>query len=192
MPHRGLIVAAALLLSLATAAGGCSSNGGKSGGTATPKATATVPVEVTSTPAPAETPTPAPDIRQQDLSRLPAVSAFIATAGGQVDTAAVVYADVTGDGVDDAVVPISSGGEGGDIALFVFGYGPGGLNELLRLKPSMRFTARVTNGALQVDEAQLAPGDPMCCPSQLQRTTYRWNGQQLVIGTQETIPAPGH
>ncbi len=191
MPHRGLIVAAALLLSLALVAG-CSSNGGKSGGTATPKATATVPVEVTSTPAPAKTPTPAPDIRQQDLSRLPAVSAFIATVGGQIDTAAVVYADVTGDGVDDAIVPISSGGEGGDIALFVFGYGPGGLNELLRFKPAMRFTARVTNGALQVDEAQLAPGDPMCCPSQLQRTTYRWNGQQLVIGTQETIPAPGH
>ena len=190
MPNRGVILAVSLLvLPLALTAGGCKEQGGKNGATATRTIEATI--EATTTAAPAETPTPAPDIRQEDFSQLPAVSNFLA-AGGRLDTAAVIYADVTGDGVDDAVVPISSGGEGGDIALFVFGYGPDGLSELLRLTPAMPIKASVSNGVLQVDEAEYAPGDPMCCPSQLKRTTYRWDGQQLAIDKQETVPAAGN
>lgn len=190
MPHRGVIFAVTLLsVSLALAAGGCGGKGGKPGATATRTIEATIEATATT---PAETATPAPDIRREDFSRVPAMSSFLATSGGRVDPAAIIYADVTEDGVDDAVVPVSSGGEGGDIALFVFGYEAEGLTELLRVVPAMPpIKASVVEGKLQVDEPTFAPGDPMCCPSELTRTTYRWDGRQLVIDAQETVPGSG-
>jgi hypothetical protein len=190
LPHRGVIFAALLLLlSLALAGGGCKGKSGKNGATATPTAKATI--ETTAT-APAGTATPAPDIRQEDFSKLPGVRESIAS-GNQIDTAAIIYADVTEDGVDDAVVPISTGGEGGDIAVFVFGYGPGGLTELLRVSAAgLPVKVTVTNGVVQGDIPEYAPGDPFCCPSQLHRTTYKWDGQQLVVAKQETVPGVGN
>jgi hypothetical protein len=180
MPMRALrpaIALAPLLLALALA-GGC---GGDSGDT--PTSTGTPEVAATAT-APAGT--PAPDIREQNFAQLPAVSDFIATAGGEVATNLITYADLTEDGVDDAVVPISSGGEGGEIAVFVFGYGPDGLSELLRVIPESGFKDNVVDGKLTITEPVFAPGDPMCCPSQLRVTTYGWNGSELVIEDQRT------
>ena len=183
MPHRGVTLAVSLaLLSLALVAGGCKDNDGKNGATATLTAEATM--EATAT-APAGT--PAPDIRQQDFAQVSAVSDYLATAGGQIDTGAIIYADITEDGFEDAVVPVSSGGEGGYLAIFVFGYGQDGLSELLRVTPSTAVNASVTDGVLTVDEAEYAPGDPMCCPSQLLRTTYRWDGAKLVVDSQNTV-----
>jgi hypothetical protein len=176
---------APLLVALALA-GGC---GGDSGDT--PTATGTPEVAATAT-------APAPDIREQDFAQLPAVSDFIATAGGEVAPNLITYVDLTEDGVDDAVVPISSGGEGGEIAVFVFGYGPSGLKELLRVIPENGFKDNIVvpqsgsvkdnivDGKLTITEPVFAPGDPMCCPSQLRVTTYGWNGSELVIEDQRT------
>jgi hypothetical protein len=191
LPHRGVIFAALLLLlSLALAGGGCKGGGGKNGATAT--ATLQATIEATSTTAPTATATPAPDIRLQDFAQLPAVSDFLATAGGAVDTGAIIYADLTEDAVNDAVVPISSGGEGGDIAVFVFGYGAGGLEELLRVIPESGLKDNVVDGKLTITEPVLAEGDPMCCPSNLHRTTYKWDGQHLVVAKEETVPGAGN
>jgi hypothetical protein len=189
LPHRGVIFAALLLLlSLALAAAGCKGKSGQGGATATSTATRPATALATSTRAPAGTATPAPDIRQEDFSKLPGVHESIAS-GNKIDTAAIIYADVTEDGVDDAVVPISTGGEGGDIAVFVFGYGPAGLTELLRVSATgVPVKVTVTNGVVQGDIPEYAPGDPFCCPSNLHRTTYKWDGTQLVVAKQETVP----
>jgi len=186
-----IFAALLLLLALALAAGGCKEKSGKGRATATSTArAATAPA--TSTRAPAGTATPAPDIRQEDFSKLPGVRESIAS-GNKIDTAAIIYADVTEDGVDEAVVPISTGGEGGDIAVFVFGYGPAGLTELLRVSAAgLPVKVTVTNGVVQGDIPEYAPGDPFCCPSNLHRTTYRWDGQQLVVAKQETVPGAGN
>jgi hypothetical protein len=193
LPHRGVIFAALLLLlSLALAGGGCKGKSGKGGATATSTATRAATAPATSTRAPAGTATPTPDIRQEDFSTLPGVRESIAS-GNKIDTAAIIYADVTEDGVDDAVVPISTGGEGGDIAVFVFGYEPGGLTELLRVSAAgLPVKVTVTNGVVQGDIPEYAPGDPFCCPSNLHRTTYKWDGQQLVVAKQETVPGVGN
>jgi hypothetical protein len=122
------------------------------------------------------------------MAKVAPIADFVRTAGGSVDTAGITYADLTRDGVADAVVPIVSG-EGGDFALFVAGYGPGGLTEFLRVNArslSYRITAE---GKLQVDQPQFAAGDPMCCPSQLGRTTYSWNGEKLVPESTQTVPS---
>lgn len=174
---------APLLLAFALA-GGC---GGDSGGTPTSTGTPEVAATATAIATPTgPSPTPAPDIREQDFAQLPAVSDFIATSGGEVATNLVTYVDLTGDGVDDAVVPISSGGEGGELAVFVFGYGPDGLSELLRVIPENGLKDNVVDGKLTITEPVFAPGDPMCCPSQLRVTTYGWNGSDLVVEDQRT------
>lgn len=160
--------------------------GGKS--TSTPTSTMEDTSTVAATVTPANT-TPLPDLRNQDWSRQSDVQAYLSTAGGQVDAAGIIYADLTQDGIDDAVVPIGSGGESGDIALFVFGYVDGSLKELLHQGTDTSIRATVDQGVLRTMESVFGPGDPRCCPSQVRTTTYRWNGTALVVGEQNTGPA---
>ena len=166
-----------LLIALAALAAGC--NGGDTPG---PAPTATL--EETATPTP--TATPAPDIRDEDLSQHPALEQVLA-AGGEVDPSRFAYADLTEDGVDEAVVPVSSGGEGGDVAVFVFGYGAEGLELLLQVLPQEARSIRATveDGQLVTTEGIYGPVDPLCCPSQVLTTTYRWDGSALVVELEE-------
>jgi hypothetical protein len=183
---------AVLLFAMTAASLACNGGGAGDG---TPAASAT-PIEG-GTPTPAVTSTavggthtPPPDIRGQDLTEEPALSDYLASSGGTVDAARITYADLTEDGVEDAVVPVSSGGEGGDIAVFVYGYGPAGLQELLMLRPEAEsLRAEVFDGALTVSEPVYAPGDPFCCPSQLRTRTYGWDGTKLVVVDEATEPA---
>ena len=78
----------------------------------------------TATSAPAETaePTssePSGAIRGVNLESAPVVASFIDEIGGTFVQANVLYADVTGDNVEDATIPVSSGGTLGDIGFIV-------------------------------------------------------------------------
>lgn len=184
MPRHLLVLASLLSLAAAAFAMACSSNdnGGNATATSTLEATAVATV-------PADTPTPSPDIRQDDLAQQPGLQDYLSASGGEVTPNSILYADVTGDRVDDAIVPVSSGGEGGNIALFVYGYQPSGLVELLRVQPEIRLQAVVDNGRLVVTEPVFAPGDPLGFPSQIKVTTYEWNGTALAVVDQETKPS---
>lgn len=180
------ILARLLLVSLAALVVAC--NDGGAGGEPTeeptpgitPEATATVPVNGV------------PDIRQADLVTQPAIVDFVSSAGGGVDGASIVYLDLTGDGAEEAVVPVSSGGEGGDIAVFVYGYQDGQLTDLLRVLPDDKSLSVETGvGALTIVQPVYGAGDPLCCPSLLRRTTYRWDGSALSVADDETVPAEG-
>jgi hypothetical protein len=166
-----------LLIALAALAAGC--NGGD-----TPSPSPTATPEETATPTPTET--PVPDIRDEDLSQHPALQDLLA-AGGEVDASRIIYVDLTEDGVDDAIVPISSGGTGGDLVVVVLGYGPDGLGELLRALPQEARSIRATveDGQLVTTEGVYGPDDPFCCPSQVLTTTYRWDGSALVVELEE-------
>lgn len=182
MPRHLLVLASLLSLGAAAFAMACSSNdnGGNATATSTLESTATVP---------SETPTPAPDIRQDDLTQQPGLQEFLSASGGEVTPNSILYADVTGDHVNDAIVPISSGGEGGNVALFVYGYQPSGIAELLRVQPEIRLQAVVDNGQLVVSEPVFGPGDPLGFPSQIKVTTYEWNGTALAVAKEETKPS---
>jgi hypothetical protein len=148
-----------------------------------------------STPSPTLEPTAtaeaSPDISQVDFSQVPAVQSLLEDSGGRLLPEEIIFADLTGDGVDEAVVPISSGGTGGDIAYAVFGDRGGDLEELLQVKPEAgRVTAAVEDGVLVDTQPIYAPEDPLCCPSQLRRTYYRWDGKELVVDREETESAP--
>lgn len=151
-------------------------------------ATATMPPVATQLPdATPATATPAPDIRQENLSTQPGLTEFIGAAGGQAATERIEYADLTGDGVAEAVVPVSSGGEGGDIGVFVYGYASGGLQELLRALPqqTQSIVATVEDGQLVTTEGVYQPGDPISFPSQLLHRYYTWDGSSLVVEREE-------
>jgi hypothetical protein len=184
MPRHLLVFACLLSLAAAAFVMGCSSGdyGGNATVTETLQTTATAVVTV-----PAETATPAPDIRQEDLTQQSGLREFLSSSGGQVNTGSIIYADLTGDGADEAVVPIASGGEGASIAVFVFGFRPGGLEELLRVAPkSGSLKENIVDGQLTLTEPTYAASDPFCCPSQLEITTYRWDGSHFVVANQRT------
>lgn len=132
--------------------------------------------------------TPAPDIRQEDLTAQPELQAFLDTSNGVVDPERIEYADLTEDGVEEAIVRVGSGGEGSDIGVFVYGYTAQGLSALLQINPeSGSLSAEVDGGALTVSEPAYSEGDPLCCPSALHVTTYAWDGTTIAAGDEQTV-----
>ena len=189
MPKRAL--AFALFFVLVALAAGC--DDGDSNGDATPVNGVTptgsaIMATATATP----TATPAPEIRDQDLEALPALMDFVASSGGKVHLPRAIFADLTGDGAEEAVVPISSGGTLGDIAVFVVGYGSGGLQELLRVlpdSPRSSIRASVEDGQLVTREEVFGLDDPLCCPSQVMQRTYAWDGNAFMLEDETLMPA---
>jgi hypothetical protein len=153
-----------------------------------PRATPSPAPEATAT---MEAVTPSSDIQGVDFSQVPAVQDLVAESGGDLLPGEIIFADLTGDGVDEAVVPISSGGSGGDIAYAVFGYQGGDLEELLAVKAEAgRVTVSVQGGALVDTQPVYGPEDPLCCPSELRHTYYRWDGSELVVDHEDTEKTP--
>ena len=189
MLRRDLTFAVPLVLvALAAGCGEGGTDGGGSGASSTPTAEA---MTATATPA---VPTPAPEIRDEDLASQPGVQEFLASFGGEVLPSDTMYADFTEDGIEEAVVHVSSGGTLGNLAVFVFGYGPGGLQELLREIPPAEalgghIRATEEAGQLVITWAIYGPDDPNCCPSGgLRSRYYRWDGQELVIEREDVTP----
>ncbi|MEX2158119.1 MAG: hypothetical protein WEB04_01830 [Dehalococcoidia bacterium] len=172
-------LALALLAGLLMLAVACGDDNGTTSG-----ATATVSTD--------EAGTPSQDIRNEDLTAQPGLSDFLSTSGGSVNPERMLYADLTNDAVDEAIVPVGSGGEGGDIAVFVYGYESGGVTELLRALPEDQSTiaTELQDGALVTSEPVYADGDPFCCPSQLRVKTYGWDGSALVVDDEELEQEP--
>jgi hypothetical protein len=116
---------------------------------------------------------------------------LVETSGGSLLPEEVILADLTGDGAEEAVIPVSSGGTGGNIAYAVFSYRDGELEEILTVKPEAgRVIVSVEDGLLVETQPIFGPEDPLCCPSQLRHTYYRWDGEELVVDHQETETVP--
>ncbi len=172
--------AIALSVLLLTLTIGCNGDGSGDGDKSTPTPTEPLP-----------TATPARNIRDVDLTAQQEIVDFQTGAGGEIDADRIIYADLTGDGTDEAIVPVGSGGESGDIAVFVFGFGEGEEpEELLRAQPAETgMMVSITNAQLVTEEGAFAPGDPFGVPSQILRRHYSWDGQSLVIEREERMSA---
>lgn len=108
--------------------------------------------------------------------------------GGFVDRR-IAFADLTGEGRDDAVVLVHSGGSAGRIALFVFSAGTGeDLRLVYRNQRLFRASARVRRGAdgalptIVYRVPEHAPGDELCCPSAERETELRWSARARRFG----------
>ncbi len=174
-----VIAAPAILLALA----GC--NGDSDGGGPNATAPPTEQAQTTATDSPDMT-----GIRSEDLAEQLELNAFLVFTGGVVDASRNQYADLTGSGADEAIVSVSSGGEGGDFAIFVFGYDADGeIDELLRaVTAATSMVATIEDGQLKITEGVFAPGD-IGVPSQLLHRYYAWEGTRFVIEREEQEPA---
>ena len=105
----------------------------------------------------------------------------------------VLFADLTGEGKDDAVVTVDSGGSAGIIALYVFSAGSGKeLKVVYRNQRLYRAMARINPGpAFVYSLPQWKAGDDLCCPSAYRETEVKWSAKskRFVIANRRTLPA---
>lgn len=144
------------------------------------------------TPTAVPTPKDAQAIHDVDVTQVPAIQTLLQQLGsGSVDARAVLYADLTNDKRDEAIVPVSSGGTLGNIAYVVLTMKSGKPQVILtrtmdRTTPSgLKMT--VENGRLTETAALYANEDPLCCPSELRRTEFQWDGSQLQVAGEARI-----
>lgn len=162
---------AAVAIVIAALSGAC--GGGSGAKTATPARSAS----------PAATPnasaTPSLGIRTLDLSKLADVRDLEASTGGSYLQTSAIYADLTGDGIDEAVVPIASGGTLGDLAFLVLTPSELGARTVLKVAPADGaggLSVAIVADQLVMTRPVYGPEDPNCCPGALRRTTYAWDG----------------
>ena len=152
----------------------------------------------TAAPSASTTPTASPGGRTSARSidfRDPAILAPIIKhfGGGEVPPERVVYADLTGDHVDEAVAIVESGGTAGDLGAAVFDVQQGRPHLLGYIDRGghveVTFGTAVA-GLINVKQGVYAPGDPQCCPTKLHETVYRWNGERFMVDTEQVIDNP--
>jgi len=103
--------------------------------------------------------------------------------GGFVDSA-ILFADLTGEGKDDAIVTVDSGTSAGHIAMYVFSAGSGkDLKIVYRNQRLYRANVRVNPGpSLVYTVPAYKAGDELCCPAAERETTLKWNAKRKRFG----------
>ncbi len=138
---------------------------------------------------------PSDEIRSIDLEGTAAVQEFLGEIGGTYVQDNVLYADVTGDNVEDAVAPLASGGTLGDVAFIVVSPADGGVTEVLSVDArEFGISVGIEGGKLVTGEPVPGPDDPNCCPSQIRTTTYVGDGGTGLAEDSSTVgenPAGG-
>lgn len=179
---------AVTLLVLAVLVTACKGGGGDD---ATPTSSAGTP-DATASASP-EPRTPSSEIRGLDLEGTDAVQALLDATGGAYVQDSVLYADLTDDGAEEAVVPVSSGGTLGDVAFVVLALGDDDIEALLTVTADggMGVSVSVDGGKVITVEPAPGPDDPECCPSQLFRRVYAWDGSALKLESGSVVDNPG-
>jgi hypothetical protein len=147
--------------------------------------------EPTAEPSP---PADANAIHDVDFAQVPAVQTLARQVGGEPDTQAVQFADLTGDQRDEAIVPITSGGTLGNLGYVVLTMRSGSPVPVLTATRDRSSAGgiemSVVDGKLVKTAARYGPNDPLCCPSTLIKTTYRWDGSALQVEREEEVQQP--
>lgn len=153
--------------------------------------TATGSAATTPTSTPATTPGPRVNsVRELDFRSPPLLGELLSLAGGgEVQPDGVRYVDLTGDGVEEAVVTISSGGTQGDIGVAVYRVVGGMARRDFFQKLAGRVEVR--GDSIVVTDGVYERGDAACCPSRLQETVYGWTGSGFAERSSRVFPNPG-
>ncbi|MPZ98017.1 MAG: hypothetical protein GEU80_01560 [Dehalococcoidia bacterium] len=166
-----LLSASLLLLALAAC--------GDDNDASTPTATSTAPAA-----------SPVDSLRDVDFEDAALQGPLVDQAGGgEVHNERVLFADLTGDGKEEAVVIVESGGTQGAVGAAVYRLADG--------QPVMVHFVQagghveVRQGSLLVtQEGVYDDDDAECCPSELRETVYQWDGSQFEVLTEQVIPNP--
>lgn len=205
--HTGPVAGRTLLLTLMATAGllaSCSSGGetatDHTTATATGRATTSTP-RTTTTAEVTTTVAPPPDIRSLDLRsgtyRVPCplggpeteihpAQATSPTPEGNVviESFDPVFGDVTGDGIDDAVIAVNCAAQGGNAvvsSVILVISETGGLRQVG--PPIDGYAPKLVGSTLGVARAVYAADDPMCCPSSVRYVPLRFSVDHLAETT---------
>jgi hypothetical protein len=98
----------------------------------------------------------------------------------------MVYGDVTGDGINEAVVAIPSGGTAGNLGVLIYGL----VNKKVTLLDEIqgyKIGGLIENHRLVTQVPFYLENEPNCCPSQFDVTTYDWDGENFVATTTKRL-----
>lgn len=107
------------------------------------------------------------------------------------------FVDVTGDGRQDALALVTTGGAAGTVALYVLsthgqdaGDNDTSLKVLFRLQRLHRATLRISGTTITVLEPRYRAGDDLCCPARLRERDYRFSAgrRTFVRVADRTVP----
>jgi len=104
----------------------------------------------------------------------------------------VTFADLTGDGRQDAVARVDSGGAAGTIAVYVFSIdGASKLRAVYRNQRLYRALATVEGTSVLLRTPRYGPGDEVCCAPQYVERTLTWSARakHMVRRSTDTVPA---
>ncbi|MCW5852593.1 MAG: hypothetical protein KIT87_21150 [Anaerolineae bacterium] len=93
-------------------------------------------------------------------------------------TSKVLYGDISGDGREEAVISLYSGGTAGDVGLLIYRE-IDGQPVLMTGLPGYKVGATIANGELRVSQPLYGANDANCCPSGVEETAYRLQGDRL-------------
>ena len=93
-------------------------------------------------------------------------------------TSKVLYGDFSGDGREEAVISLFSGGTAGDVGLLIYRE-IDGQPVLMTGLPGYKVSATIENGELRVRQPLYGDNDANCCPSGVEETAYRLQGDRL-------------
>jgi hypothetical protein len=99
------------------------------------------------------------------------------------------FVDVTGDGRQDALVLVSTGGAAGAVGFYIFStHGqPSSANDQSSLKPIFRLQSlhdmslRLSKTSLSILEPKYAKGDDLCCPGRLRERDYTFDAKSVTF-----------
>jgi hypothetical protein len=100
------------------------------------------------------------------------------------------FVDVTGDGRQDALILVSTGGAAGAVALYVFsthgqvttgGNDQTSLKVVFRLQSLYAASLRISGTTVSVLEPHYAKGDDLCCPEKLRERDYAFDAKSVTF-----------
>lgn len=98
------------------------------------------------------------------------------------------FVDVTGDGRQDAVILVSTGGAAGNVALYVFsthgqatGDSSTSLKVVFRLQSLYDASLRINGTTISVLEPRWSKGDDLCCPKKLRERDYAFDAKAVTF-----------
>jgi hypothetical protein len=98
------------------------------------------------------------------------------------------FVDVTGDGRQDAVILVSTGGAGGNVGLYVFStHGQAATDDTTSLKVVFRLQSlydaslRINGSTISILEPRWTKGDDLCCPKKLRERDYSFDAKALTF-----------
>ncbi len=128
-------------------------------------------------------------LREVDFTT-PAVLAQLFQLSGvaaEVEPARTHFEDlIGGDGVEEAVVFVESGGTAGDVGAAIYRLVDGRAELVGYIRAGGHVEVRL--GLIVVQQGVYASGDPQCCPSGLRETAYGWDGEGFSEVSTQVVP----